>query len=149
MPTGTIISIHAPARGASMADQQESIDKIFQFTPLREGLPSCSPSAQHTAHFNSRPCERGFVVLCKKGAQCNRFQFTPLREGLQKPPRNNQPPGLFQFTPLREGLQDMADLLLNERVFQFTPLREGLLLLSRKETDYKFISIHAPARGAS
>ena len=54
-----IISIHAPPRGATVtADTDEKV-YIFQFTPLREG--------------RLRQAERL--------ARCVQFQFTPLREG--------------------------------------------------------------------
>ena len=32
-----LISIHAPARGATLTEKNRLHQKIFQFTPLREG----------------------------------------------------------------------------------------------------------------
>ena len=55
------ISIHAPARGASiLIAPYLSSGSVFQFTPLREGLQALSA---------------GMISLLL-------FQFTPLREGL-------------------------------------------------------------------
>ena len=55
------ISIHAPARGASILKQQSFL-RVW--------------------YFNSRPCERGFYPLNHNLMQVFVFQFTPLREGL-------------------------------------------------------------------
>ena len=37
-PESPLISIHAPARGASWLWQVNLLRQVFQFTPLREGL---------------------------------------------------------------------------------------------------------------
>ena len=59
-----IISIHAPARGASILQYPNQTGlSLFQFTPLREGLPTDLPLEERRMNFNSRPCERGFTVL--------------------------------------------------------------------------------------
>ena len=55
------ISIHAPPRGATRGVRNSLGDKIFQFTPLREGR-----------HFINR-----------ESISHSLFQFTPLREGRQ------------------------------------------------------------------
>ena len=100
-----VISIHAPARGASAMHRLMAVMAQFQFTPLREGLPFFT------------------------------FTVTP---GI-----------LFQFTPLREGLLFSRLFYSCSSKFQFTPLREGLLVNQFKIVNCLFISIHAPARGAS
>ena len=86
--TGETISIHAPARGASEAGYAEAGEKnnfnsrpcergfalahleqtgeVFQFTPLREGLPEKHGAKDMKKDFNSRPCERGFAVERKQ-----------------------------------------------------------------------------------
>ena len=55
-----IVSIHAPARGATFAPHRASI---------------------HDSGFNSRPCERGDSYLSTCPHYLMLFQFTPLREG--------------------------------------------------------------------
>ena len=124
-PTGIIISIHAPPRGATRKRRKERIIMKFQFTPLREGR-----------HNGKRPLN---IVMG--------FQFTPLREGRRRlsseysaadgisihaPPRgatggNGAVYHLqqFQFTPLREGRHALPEKSFYYEEFQFTPLREG------------------------
>ena len=58
-----LISIHAPARGATQQLRLAAVAPLFQFTPLREGRP---PNA--------------LIVRV-----CMQFQFTPLREGRHLP----------------------------------------------------------------
>ena len=54
------ISIHAPPRGATSDLAIATGQKVFQFTPLREGRrASCPPARTRTANFNSRPSARG------------------------------------------------------------------------------------------
>ena len=105
-----MISIHAPARGASLV--------LFGIR-------------WSDADFNSRPCERGFsevraidnlddmisIHAPARGASvyeaycdsAEQFQFTPLREGLHQLPRAGSGYTLFQFTPLREGLREKIE----------------------------------------
>ena len=56
------ISIHAPPRGATSDLAIATGQKVFQFTPLREGRPRwlyTQPS--FSRHFNSRPSARGDI----------------------------------------------------------------------------------------
>ena len=146
-----LISIHAPARGAT----------------------GCAPSRfQPSSHFNSRPCERGDDLRRRQTVRERKFQFTPLREGrrsrraakedtqrisIHAPARGathsaDIQDGVivqFQFTPLREGRPQGACLVLILLVFQFTPLREGRLIHTAIFILQSNISIHAPARGAT
>ena len=78
-----LISIHAPAGGASRRPDGEFLQSIY---------------------FNSRPCGRGFTETDKLNYYRIVFQFTPLREGLQGLSGLANTMGAFQFTPLREGL---------------------------------------------
>ena len=101
------ISIHAPARGATLTICFYVGGNAFQFTPLREGRLSSlfcccggysisihAPARGATRHgfftgctspyFNSRPCERGDNDLTASLDLHIQFQFTPLREG--RPP---------------------------------------------------------------
>jgi len=122
-----VVSIHAPARGATSA--WSALDRL--------------------ARFNPRPCARGdghsigFIIPSKL------FQSTPLREGRRSPLCWYQKPSPFQSTPLREGRQRRPDRRPPTGVFQSTPLREG----RRGTLDFLIgdfiVSIHAPARGAT
>ena len=75
------ISIHAPARGATREVVAVSAKRLFQFTPLREGRPTCGAKNRRRTDFNSRPCERGDAACAGAEAGPELFQFTPLREG--------------------------------------------------------------------
>ena len=77
--------------------------RLFQFTPLREGRLV-------SRHFD--------MIWCK-------FQFTPLREGRRAALIGVAGSNLFQFTPLREGRPAGADGSFQHSLFQVTPLREG------------------------
>ena len=123
-----IISIHAPARGATEGKAATiEVGEVFQFTPLREGRRYtggrllCFPVI--SIHAPARGATRShlWVVLSSR---------------------------IFQFTPLREGRLCALHLALDTGVFQFTPLREGR---PRSTWPHKAgkISIHAPARGAT
>ena len=54
------VSIHAPARGATVSLLGSSLTAMFQFTPLREGRRTPGKMFRYPClSFNSRPCERG------------------------------------------------------------------------------------------
>ena len=56
----TVISIHAPPRGATFASMHGRLQKrLFQFTPLREGRPLPVIFRRAYEYFNSRPSARG------------------------------------------------------------------------------------------
>ena len=102
--TDLLISIHAPARGATCLSWMAARRRLnfnsrpcergdvvesfftafikFQFTPLREGRQGlCHQSLHHQKDFNSRPCERGDAISRHISGTLKGFQFTPLREG--------------------------------------------------------------------
>ena len=136
------------ARGDALRSASP-LPERFQFTPLREGrhidyqrtvtryisihapprgaTPHHRVCFRHHTHFNSRPSARGDVIGNSGGWLHVEFQFTPLREGrLSSMPRYTQP-----------------------RIFQFTPLREGRRYIDYQRTVTRYISIHAPPRGAT
>ena len=123
MKTYTIISIHAPPRGATF------------FRGKR----------YHVAHFNSRPsargdtssravCNRAFISIhapprgatsaISLSAPRTRFQFTPLREGRRRFQRQFAFALYFNSRPSARGDDKAHDGVADEG-FQFTPLREG------------------------
>ena len=169
------ISIHAPPRGATRpagaisrilrnfnsrpsARGDTTMNKtilkqrVFQFTPLREGRPcrfACcflafcisihAPPRGATPfcvlfscllYFNSRPSARGDLVLV--GGQIAALI------SIHAPPRGATMKQVamwddykFQFTPLREGRPDFIVISAGAAAFQFTPLREGRPMRSR------------------
>ena len=52
---------------------------IFQFTPLREGLPHQNTNPSMSDYFNSRPCERGFRIRSLHGLQADISIHAPAR----------------------------------------------------------------------
>ena len=56
------------------------MNKLFQFTPLREGRLCFSGMVSPLYYFNSRPSARGDGITVQAYSMIE-FQFTPLREG--------------------------------------------------------------------
>ena len=147
--SSAIISIHAPARGAtSRGYPGRQTTWTFQFTPLREGrlqqlrLAAVAPLFQFTPLREGRPFRQDSAGITGK------FQFTPLREG--RPFRQDSAgiTGKFQFTPLREGRPGCACLMSSSSNFNSRPCERGDGI-SAKRIAKELISIHAPARGAT
>ena len=100
----SIISIHAPPRGATRrCDERLEANLISIHAPPRGATGG-------KAGGRGRP---------------KKFQFTPLREGRLNRPRRVTPRYTFQFTPLREGRLFFIQRRIPAVQFQFTPLREG------------------------
>ena len=81
-----LISIPAPARGATWNTSIRFRSCLFQFPPLREGRP-----VQHE----------------KANPNYGVFQFPPLREGRLTTGASGGPLCVFQFPPLREGRHEI------------------------------------------
>ena len=143
-----IISIHAPARGATALTVENGlVHRQFQFTPLREGRRQLVSSNTHadfiSIHAPARGATwwknrltdpifisihapaRGATDYATKVEEDDIFQFTPLREGRPTKQAVAEGKQIFQFTPLREGRPSSPLLLPSHHQFQFTPLREG------------------------
>ena len=148
--TGRNVSFQfTPLReGLPRSGYGKGLHKRFQFTPLREGLRWCKDCHRSDIHFNSRPCERGFLSATAVQRMLDEFQFTPLREGLQTGnQRSFKVSGISIHAPARgasqysnspcsytdisihapaRGASPDSDLNMKNHLFQFTPLREGL-----------------------
>ena len=122
----SLISIHAPAGGATSAHGLMTAADKFQFTPLREGRPIRSGMFFLSGNFNSRPCGRGDRDGVCRG--CHHMDISIHAPAGGATPDTQLYTGKmneFQFTPLREGRQSAALRPAAYRRFQFTPLREG------------------------
>ena len=75
------------------------------------------------------------------------FQFTPLREGRPAGAKFLRQP-TFQFTPLREGRLGRCHRVFPAGYFNSRPSARGDLCRDENERR-KYISIHAPPRGAT
>ena len=123
----TLISIHAPPRGAT----QETIAKIEAIIDISihappRGATWSRRALRRTSHFNSRPSARGDI-----------------RKSTQKLK------AIFQFTPLREGRPALRWLLDGRWDFNSRPSARGDLRLNAPRIIRELISIHAPPRGAT
>ena len=119
----------------------------FQFTPLREGLRLCYFYASQRRISIHAPA-RGASRFQKAISTAGKFQFTPLREGLHYWNVNLHHGKLFQFTPLREGLRWSNWDYREEYYFNSRPCERGFVAMLNQGVQF-YISIHAPARGAS
>ena len=124
----SVISIHAPPRGATRCTTSTRPTSRFQFTPLREGRQVLvAETDEGRIDFNSRPSARGddwtddevweFLISIHappRGATTGKFPITYERYiSIHAPPRGatarmicGAAPCIFQFTPLREGRRE-------------------------------------------
>ena len=79
----------------------------------------------------------------------HQFQFTPPRGGRPARQAGDGQAHLFQFTPPRGGRLIPKTGGTMKSKFQFTPPRGGRLLSDMRKIEAMFISIHAPAWGAT
>ena len=122
------ISIHAPAGGATPSSGRIAQLYLFQFTPLREGRQKLRVSTQRLPLFQFTPLREGRRIDLDRHF-CHGFNF------------NSRPCGRGDAV----GVEHIGAALL----FQFTPLREGRLESQADAVRGMFISIHAPAGGAT
>ncbi len=124
-----LVSIHAPARGATMRAEAMKIGLIeFQSTPLREGRHGGHHrDARADLRFNPRPCARGDTRADGEVRQIDCVSIHAPARGATRTGRHSTRVLRFQSTPLREG----------------RPGRQ------RRRGARARVSIHAPARGAT
>ena len=124
-----LISIHAPARGATKFGRRNGeCGRNFNSRPCERGDRRADGADQRKClYFNSRPCERGDATWI------GGFEF-PVPISIHAPAR---------------GATLRVLLPTDRTIFQFTPLREGRLVGVLGVPGHGGISIHAPARGAT
>ncbi len=143
------VSIHAPARGATLAISAD------------RAMSSC---------FNPRPRARGDIPHQITAVSTHCFNPRPRARGDAEAPAIEPAKYLFQSTPPREGRLFFSVILINRRgfnprprargdpigdyrrvigEFQSTPPREGRHIRCEDCGEYVAVSIHAPARGAT
>ncbi|SFL91240.1 hypothetical protein SAMN05421830_10922 [Desulfomicrobium norvegicum] len=118
------VSIHAPARGATVNRSAFSSVFWFQSTPLREGRPRRYALLCPMSSFNPRPCERGDAHLMQVPRPVFVSIHAPAR-GATRAMTELWSTRMFQSTPLREGRRDLITAAMHIPMFQSTPLREG------------------------
>ena len=164
---GEIVSIHAPAWGATRWHREQVRRVLFQFTPPRGGrlrrfMRSYRPRFQFTPPRGGRQTfetslrRSAFQFTPPRGGRLWRrtlghalqFQFTPPRGGRHVQPHDHSRRLGFQFTPPRGGRLYADRTLHGACEFQFTPPRGGRLNLVKAGLEIT-VSIHAPAWGAT
>ena len=144
-----MISIHAPARGAT-PDQRRGRDHHEDFNPRpREGGDTKTGScAGNPADFNPRPREGGERRRVRiPQALCDISIHAP-REGGDVSALNKKPTiALFQSTPPARGATKKAHYHVLWRYISIHAPREGGDASARAEARRECISIHAPREG--
>ena len=102
-----------------------------------------------STNFNSRPCARGDKAAYPRLLQAFDFNSRPCARGDTTIRVSKSPNASFQFPPLREGRPAKLGFPGFFYLFQFPPLREGRLVVGTLTLNPAFISIPAPARGAT
>ena len=140
------ISIHAPPRGATCAEIVGFVQRVFQFTPLREGRRRCTgllaslcisihapprgatkPSSRPAdieRYFNSRPSARGDKLRWRMQQSMRYFNSRPSARGDGEGDDCAARQQISIHAPPR-GATSCAIVAFSKYPFQFTPLREG------------------------
>ena len=170
-PIGPWVSIHAPARGATSSFSRPGTRKKFQSTPPHGGRHDDSVIIAFFKGFQSTPPHGGRLPRAKLPRIGHKFQSTPPHGGRLPLWRTNRFMTLFQSTPPHGGRLPRAKLPRIGHKFQSTPPHGGRLPLWRTNRFMtlfqstpphggrrgipgggligRFVSIHAPARGAT
>ena len=121
-----MISIPAPARGATINHYMVSVNHLFQFPPLREGRRILFLMMLFSrTYFNSRPCARGDQRAGDLHFRIIQFQFPPLREGRPAAYYDISLEDAISIPAPARGATSGAHEVIVQKIFQFPPLREG------------------------
>ncbi len=143
------ISIHAPARGATVAMGMMWIKSKFQSTLLREERLVSAACSNNIFNISIHAPARGAT---RKGCLQDRlfvFQSTLLREERRKSQSSHFTNELFQSTLLREERQSLADVDRTKQEISIHAPARGATGHAYAFASTAKISIHAPARGAT
>jgi len=145
----TRVSIHAPARGATIPHHERLGSLVGRFNPrpCARGDSGMWTTSERGACFNPRPCARGDLVGGHGVSLVEVSIHAPARgatEGMTTTVVTEK----FQSTPLREGRPMAA--MLRAVIISFNP-RPCARGDGRGITSFMAlqVSIHAPARGAT
>ena len=146
---GCYFNSRPSARGDCARANCKIANRAFQFTPLREG--------RHVRLWERTICTGISIHAPPRGATDAKTGIVKSKDiSIHAPPRGATTQVdtidgyvLFQFTPLREGRLVPFPRIKSFILFQFTPLREGRPRLSSVLVASRYISIHAPPRGAT
>ncbi len=148
--TEQIISIHAPARGATEGNRKIYMERVFQSTlPRGERHHYINTFQDVRCNFNPRSREGSDTRCSKQLCTYNRFQST-LPRGERLGINIIRCIQVNYFNPRsREGSdEDFRNFLIAIFISIHAPAR-GATYQPDTNTRTKSISIHAPARGAT
>jgi len=148
--TSKDVSIHAPARGATVSRAKaDAIYRVSIHAPARGATMQVIRGGKGGSSFNPRPCARGDPSFETSFRNLYLFQSTPLREG--------RPSGLASIVrsinvsihaPARGATDPWTYMAGNQYVSIHAPARGATSKLA-KIIPGRQVSIHAPARGAT
>ncbi len=113
--------------GRRLFHSQKNSRKCFNPRPCARGDNTYGSSKIETESFNPRPCARGDVQVFLRRSFLLCFNPRPCARGDMRQGQHSHPIDVFQSTPLREGRRFPSPLCRLE----------------------VYVSIHAPARGAT
>ena len=146
---GCYFNSRPSARGDCPRANCKIANRAFQFTPIREGRPPPEQMEASPAAFQFTPLREGRHVRLWERTICTGISIHAPPRGATTQVDTIDGYVLFQFTPLREGRLVPFPRIKSFILFQFTPLREGRPRLSSVLVASRYISIHAPPRGAT
>ena len=144
----TLISIHAPTRGATILCNHRGLVFGFQSTLPREERQTMRKLTIAELNFNPRSHERSDRVESSLERSINISIHAPTRGATEYLGIQENPKG-FQSTLPREERHMSPEELAELQEFQSTLPREERPITCSKTRDTRRISIHAPTRGAT
>ena len=143
------VSIHAPARGATVRPSAGGIITPFQSTRPRGARLGSRPLPNHHPGFNPRAREgRDFSSLIYE-RNVDEFQSTRPRGARQREFGERLKATRFQSTRPRGARRFVASVANSKTMFQSTRPRGARQLNCNSHDASLRVSIHAPARGAT
>jgi len=143
------ISIHAPTRGATLDGSDSGLSSVaFQSTRPRGARHYVRININGVGMISIHAPTRGATFLAVHGKRFGKFQSTRPRGARHRLGAVPAVAGLFQSTRPRGARRLRPSSLPSYSSFQSTRPR-GARRLFRARCDIRFISIHAPTRGAT
>ncbi len=148
-PTSTV-SIHAPAWGATLECQSFEVSLKFQSTPPRGGRLDRSLHVLARGEVSIHaPAWGATSTDTAPSARRSGFNPRPRVGGDLATRRRNRLIRMFQSTPPRGGRPNLPIEVTGDDVFQSTPPRGGRRAGVPELRGFAEVSIHAPAWGAT
>ena len=121
----------------------------FQFTPLREGRLPKMVGSRKRYYFNSRPCERGDLLVRFNQHFYLYFNSRPCERGDNRCRHMRFGRSYFNSRPCERGDLTHRVYLTNAVTISIHAPARGATIAAERQQLFVRISIHAPARGAT